>query len=73
MATTDMGDTKLAVRIGGGVYRHISEAAKMAGVSERTLYRRIKAGRVNGVKLGLSWYVPESELKRVMKYEQQGK
>ena len=25
MATTDMGDTKLTVRIGGGVYRHISE------------------------------------------------
>lgn len=56
--------------IDGKRFYHISEAARMAGVSERTLYRRIKQGRVKGRVFGRSWYVTEHEARKVVKYEQ---
>lgn len=58
-------DKKLELRIGGANMLHITEAAKRAGCSKRTLERRIKSGGMRAEKIGASWFVSESELKRL--------
>lgn len=59
-------DTKrLEIRIGGANMIHITEAAKRAGCSKRTLERHIKAGKIRAEKIGASWFISESELKKL--------
>lgn len=55
---------KTAVVDGKRMY-HISEAAKMCGVSERTIYRRLKAGGITGYRFGRSWYFDMKAIRKV--------
>nr|DAY78225.1 MAG TPA: helix-turn-helix domain protein [Caudoviricetes sp.] len=58
-------DKKLELRIGGANMLHVTEAAKRAKCSKRTLERRIKSGAIKAEKIGASWFVSESELKKL--------
>lgn len=58
-------DKKLELRIGGANMLHVTEAAKRAGCSKRTLERYITAGKLKAEKIGASWFISESELKKL--------
>lgn len=60
-----MDNKRLEIRIGGATMIHIAEAAKRAGCSKRTLERRITSGEMKAEKIGASWFVSESELKKL--------
>ena len=45
-------------------YYSTDEVAEVLGLSRRTVYNYIKAGQLQGVKIGKSWRFPEKELKR---------
>lgn len=55
---------KTAVIDGKRMY-HITEAARMCNVSERTVYRRMKAGEIHGQRFGRSWYFEAKEIRKV--------
>lgn len=57
---------KTAVIDGKRMY-HITEAARMCGVSERTVYRHMKAGDITGRRFGRSWYFEAKEIRKVAK------
>ena len=44
---------------------NITEASKLLGYNRRTLTRKIKAGEINGFKIGSRWFLKESEIKRL--------
>jgi len=45
----------------------IPEAAKLLKVSEMTIFRWLKAGKINRIKLSNRTVIPKSEIKRVRK------
>lgn len=57
------------VEVGGRTLYHISNAATMSGLSERTLYRRIKDGRLPATKIGAAWFIDKKDLGEVKKYD----
>lgn len=60
-----MDNKRLEIRIGGATMIHITEAAKRVGCSKRTLERYITAGTLKAEKIGASWFVSESELRKL--------
>lgn len=57
------------VEVGGRTLYHISNAATMSGLSERTLYRRINDGRLPATKIGAAWFIDKKDLGKVKKYD----
>jgi len=51
---------------GGQLLIPATQAAKMLGVSRRTLYNRIKAGLIRPRRISSSIYVPRTELDRLI-------
>ncbi len=47
----------------------LKEASKILGVTERTLYNYIKAGRIKVQKIGGKWIITEENLKKFIKGE----
>ena len=48
----------------------ITEAAQMLGLGRRTIYDRVRQGRIKAVRLkiyGEPWRIPESELQKLIK------
>ena len=57
------------VKVDGRTLYHISNAAAMSGISERTLYRRIQDGRLPATKIGAGWFIDKKDLGKVKKYD----
>lgn len=49
------------------------EIASKLKINIRTLYRWMREGKINAVKIGNIWRISEIELNRVLKGEQNGK
>jgi len=49
------------------------EVASKLKINIRTLYRWMREGKINAVKIGNIWRISEIELNRVLKGEQNGK
>lgn len=47
----------------------LKEASNILGVTERTLYNYIKAGRMKVQKIGGKWIITEENLKKFIKGE----
>lgn len=49
---------------GNGVYYTVPEAAELLGVHTLTIQRRLKAGTIAGKKIGGTWRIYKTELKK---------
>lgn len=43
----------------------ISEVAKELKLSEMTIFRYLKSGKIKGVKIGKNWRVKQEEVERI--------
>lgn len=43
-----------------------SALAKAAGISEKTVGRLLRSGRIKGVKIGGNWRISDTEVRRVL-------
>jgi excisionase family DNA binding protein len=47
----------------------VKEIAIMLGLSERTIFRLMKAGKIQAVRIGGQWRIPRSEVEKYIKVE----
>jgi len=45
----------------------VKEIAIMLGLSERTIFRLMKAGKIRAVRIGGQWRIPKSEVEKYTK------
>lgn len=51
-------------------YYSLNEAIELLDISKEYLYRLLRAGKIKGAKIGNRWRIPESELRKVLKEDE---
>jgi excisionase family DNA binding protein len=49
----------------GALFYSLKQAAKLLGISERTLRRQLESGKFRGYKVGRQWKIPKSMIDRM--------
>jgi len=47
-------------------YLSIAQLAKMLGVSRITVYKRVKAGKIEAIRIGRSFAIPKESIKKYL-------
>jgi DNA binding domain, excisionase family len=47
----------------------VNEVAEILHVSFRTIYRLMKVGKIQAVRVGRQWRIPKSEIEKYLKVE----
>ena len=52
------------IKLGGTTFYSTGELSKVSGITPQTIRKYLKSGKLKGKKVGGSWFVTESSLKK---------